>query len=105
VVVAAQSGQLYRLDAKGTRTPLGNPAPGLDGLVKTPGGRLIVSSWESSTVLITPATPAASGELEPLITELTSPADLGYDPRRRQLIVPLYKENALYIQELPGDVN
>jgi hypothetical protein len=40
-----------------------------------------------------------------LIGDLTSPADIGYDVRRRQLIVPLFRENALYIQELPGDVN
>lgn len=105
VLVATASGELYRLDAKGVRSPIGKTAVGLDGLVQTPGGRLIVSSWESSTVLLSKAPPAPPGEFEPLITELTSPTDLGYDARRRQLIIPLFKENALYIQELPGDVN
>lgn len=105
--VAATSGQVYRLDAKGEKSPLGKPAGGLDGLVLTPGGRLIVSSWEASSVFITPASGAADGAVsfEPLITELNSPADLGYDVKRRQLLVPLFREDALYIQELPGDVN
>jgi hypothetical protein len=105
VLVATVTGELYRLDREGKKSLIGKPGLGLDGLVQTPGGRLIVSSWESSSVLLSKAPPAAPGELEPLITELTSPADLGYDTRRRQLIVPLFKENALYIQELPGDVN
>jgi glucose/arabinose dehydrogenase len=107
VIVAATSGQVYRLDAKGEKSAIGKPAGGLDGLVLTPGGRLLVSSWEASAVFIAPASPAADGSVafEPLITELTSPADLGYDVKRRQLLVPLFRENALYIQELPGDVN
>jgi hypothetical protein len=110
LIVAASSGEVYRLDAKGEKSPLGRPAGGLDGLVLTPGGRLVVSSWEASGVFITAASPAspasgAAGAFEPLITELTSPADIGYDVKRRQLLVPLFRENALYIQELPGDVN
>jgi hypothetical protein len=105
VLVATVTGELYRLDREGKKALLGQPGLGLDGMVQTPGGRLIVSSWESSSVLLSKAPPAPPGELEPFITELTSPADLGYDTRRRQLIVPLFKENALYIQELPGDVN
>jgi hypothetical protein len=107
LIVAAASGQVYRLDAKGEKAALAQPAGGLDGLVLTPGGRLIVSSWESSSVFITAASPPADGSVsfEPLIAELTSPADIGYDVRRRQLLVPLFRENALYIQELPGDVN
>ena len=77
------------------------------GRVLRPGGRLLLSSWAAKSVFITPASPAADGGVafEPLITELTSPADIGYDVKRRQLLVPLFHENALYIQELPGDVN
>jgi hypothetical protein len=107
LIVAAASGRVYRLDPKGETSTIAQPAGGLDGLVLTPGGRLIVSSWEASTVFIAPATPAAEGAVtfEPLIAELTSPADIGYDVKRRQLLVPLFREDALYIQELPGDVN
>jgi hypothetical protein len=105
VLVATASGEIYRLDTLGEKSPFAKLAGGLDGLVQTPGGRLLVSSWEASTVFIDRPLPAPPGEFEPFITELTSPADLGYDVKRRQVIVPLFKENAVYIQELPGDLN
>jgi hypothetical protein len=105
VVVAGVSGEVYRLDPEGQKTPLGKLAVALDGLLQTPGGRLIVSSWEASTVFIDRPPPAPPGEFEPLIAELVSPAGVAYDSSRRQLIVPLFRDNAVYIQELPGDVN
>jgi hypothetical protein len=105
VLVASASGEIYRLDLSGQKTSLGRAAGGLDGLVQTPGGRLIVSSWEASGLFIDKPPPAPPGEFEAFIGDLNSPADLGYDPSRRQLIVPLYRENAVYIQELPGDLN
>lgn len=106
LLVATASGDIYSVDQKGARAPFGKlPAGGLDGLLATPGQRLLVSSWAASAVYISKAPPAGPGEFEPLITDLRSPADLGYDPKRRQLIVPLLEENALYVQELPGDVN
>jgi hypothetical protein len=37
-----------------------------------------------------------------VITDLTLPGDIGYDRGRRQLIVPLVGENALYIQQIPS---
>jgi DNA-binding beta-propeller fold protein YncE len=106
LVIAATTGEIYALDARGQKTPLGKPpSAGLDGLIETPGGRMVVTSWDGSAAYISRLPPAAPGEFEPLITDLTSPADLGYDAKRRQLLIPLFKENALYIQELPGDVN
>jgi hypothetical protein len=105
VLVASAAGEVYRLDLSGQKTSLGRVAGGLDGLVQTPGGRLIVSSWEASSLFIDKPPPAPPGQFEPLIGDLESPADLGYDPSRRQLIVPLYREDAVYIQELPGDLN
>lgn len=105
VLVAARSGELYALDEQGQKTVLGrSPGGGLAGLMRTPGGRLVVSSWEARMTYIGPPPPAAPHELEPLITDLTTPGDLAYDAKRRQLIVPLFEEDAVYIQELPGEV-
>jgi DNA-binding beta-propeller fold protein YncE len=106
LVIAATTGEIYALDSHGQKSPVGKPpSGGLDGLIETPGGRMIVTSWDGSAAYISKLPPAAAGEFEPLITELNSPADLGYDAKRRQLLIPLFKENALYIQQLPGDVN
>lgn len=184
VWVASLDGEVYRVSRAGQRTAVATlPGGGLDGLVRTASGRLIVSSWQTSTVYagkaaapapIAPAAAApspaaapsaapassapsgspASGNLniagrasggtgpaaaassgvgpatkaepaappsappppaapltpadavesfDPLITELDAPADLGYDPKRRQLIVPLFKQNAIYMQQVTAD--
>ena len=188
VWVASLDGEIYRVSRAGQRTAVAMVAGGgLDGLVRTASGRLIVSSWQTSTIYAgkaaapvpaapAPAVPAAplpapapsaapaatsgaaSGNLnvagrasggtparaaadsngarptttnaapaapppnpppappvaappaaaavesfDPLITELESPADLGYDPKRRQLIVPLFKQNAIYMQQVTAD--
>lgn len=106
VLVAALSGELYRVSPQGQRQLVAKlPGAGLDGLVQTPGGRLIVSSWETSTVYVGRSPPAAPGTFDVLIAELESPADLGYDEKRRQVLVPLFKQNAIYIQQLPRDAN
>jgi sugar lactone lactonase YvrE len=107
VWVASLAGQLYRVDPKGQRQAVvALPGSGLDGLVQTGSGSLIVSSWETSTVYVAKAplaSPAPPGAFEPLITELETPGDLGYDPTRRQLMVPLFQQNAVYIQQIPAD--
>jgi len=195
VWVASLDGEVYRVSRAGQRTAVATlPGGGLDGLVRTASGRLIVSSWQTSTIYTgkaaapapvapTPVAPAApsptpapaaapaasatsrgtasggvniSGRasagtaapaatssvgatttnaapappppppslpppslpppaaplptaaaavesFDPLITELESPADLGYDPKRRQLIVPLFKQNAIYMQQVTAD--
>jgi hypothetical protein len=102
LAVVNRAGQLSRVTPQGQRELLATlPGAGLDGLAQTPGGRWIVSSWETSTVYMTSA-PGAAGAFEPLITELTSPADLAYDAKRRQVLVPQLQEDAIYIQQLPG---
>ncbi len=102
VWVVNQVGQLSRVTVQGQPQVLARlPGAGLDGLALLDGGRLVVSSWDGSAVYISKAPPAPAGAFEPLITDLNSPADLGYDPKRRQLLVPLFKENAVYIQQVP----
>lgn len=102
VWVATLAGQLYHVSMQGQRQPaLTLPGSGLDGLVQTASGRWIVASWETSMVYIAVAPPQPA-TFEPLITELGAPGDLGYDPKRRQLLVPLVKENAVYIQQIPA---
>ena len=108
--VANLSGELYRVAADGQRAPgIRLPGAGLHGLLETEGGRLVIASAETSTVYVAKGHggAAAGGAtlpegFEPLITELSSPGQLGYDRRRRQLIVPLVKDDALYIQQIPA---
>jgi sugar lactone lactonase YvrE len=101
VLVATVSGLLYRLVPPGERQALGAlPAGELDGMVLTEDGRLLISSWETSSVYVAKPPLEPTPAFSVLIADLKSPADLGYDPGRRQLLVPLFKENAIYIQQV-----
>ena len=103
VWVVNLAGQLSRVTVQGQRHVVASlPGTGLDGLALLDGGRLVVSSWETSTVYISKAPPAPAGTFDAFIADLNSPADVGYDPKRRQLLVPLFKENAVYIQQVPA---
>lgn len=96
--VATWQGSLYRVTADGKQES-STKAPGaqLDGLVQTSDGQVLVSSWEKSTVFI--GTP--DGQFSPLLADLKSPADIGYDSKRGQVMVPLFTENVVQIQKLP----
>jgi hypothetical protein len=117
--VANLSGELFRMSAQGKRFPGARlPGAGLQGMVETEAGSLVLACAETSTIYLgkrrpiatsspsaegdPPAVPAPPAVFEPLITELSSPGRIGYDRKRRQLLVPLVKEDSLYIQEIPA---
>ncbi len=96
--VATWQGGIYRVTPDGKQeTTITVPGAQLDGLFQTPDGQTIVSSWEKSMVYLG----TADGQFSPLVSELKSPADLGYDSKRGQLLVPLFMDNAVQIQALP----
>jgi hypothetical protein len=102
VWVVNTNGELVRISHDGALQTLGKlPGGNLEGLVQTENGRLVISCAATSTVYIGKPPPSPAGAFEPLITDLESPADLGYDRRRHQLLVPLTRDNALYIQQIP----
>ncbi|MEY2929470.1 MAG: hypothetical protein RL033_219 [Pseudomonadota bacterium] len=110
VWVTSLKGELYRLVTDGKRVASAQlPGAGLQGLIETETGRLALASASTSSVYIGRRPPESGGEgapvtggFEPVITDLTLPGDIGYDRGRRQLIVPLVGENALYIQQIPS---
>jgi streptogramin lyase len=95
VLVASFGGNVvYKLDADGERTDVVElPTGGLDGLMETAGGDLLVSSWEGSAVYrVTP-----DRVISTAADELPAPADIGWDEGRRRLLVPLFTTNAVVI--------
>lgn len=96
--VATWGGSVYRVTPEGKMEgAVTAPGAQLDGLYRTPDGQKLVSSWEKSMVYV--ATP--DGQFSPLVSDLKSPADLGYDSKRGQVLVPLFTENSVQIQKLP----
>jgi sugar lactone lactonase YvrE len=66
-----------------------------DGVEVLPDGRILVTSWAQSAVLL-----LEGNQLAKLIGELTSPADIGLDSRRGILAVPLLRENRVNLYQL-----
>ena len=67
------------------------PASGLDGIVMTLDGTSYVSSWDSSSIYRR----SPANKIEPLLTDIDAPADIGWDSKRNRLLVPLFKQNEL----------
>ncbi|MEW6432053.1 MAG: SMP-30/gluconolactonase/LRE family protein [Myxococcota bacterium] len=85
----------YDLKGKAKGEAMKVPAGGLDGLVML-GDELLVSSWEGKAVY----RGKAGGEFTAVFTELTAPADIGFDTRRNRVLVPRFQENFVEAWEL-----
>lgn len=96
-MVTLGSGQIFHFDASGARTELPKPpAGGLDGIVRLPDGSLLVTSWEANAIYRRSAT----GQYAVEVAGATSPADIGWDPVRHRLLIPLLTLNQIEIREL-----
>jgi sugar lactone lactonase YvrE len=68
-----------------------------DGVEVTPDGTVLVSAWNDSTV-----NAVRDGRLVPLIRGVPSAADIGYDPGRRRVGVPLIADGRIETWQLGG---
>ena len=94
-VVTFGPGELFRL-VDGERVDLMTVAEGqLDGIVLV-GDRLFVSSWGSQGV----HAGVAGGEFSAVVTEVQSPADIGYDATRNVMLIPLFELDEVMIVPL-----
>jgi sugar lactone lactonase YvrE len=96
-VVTFGSGEIYQLAADGTRTHVLND-PQLDGIVFTPDGAFLYSSWGGQAVYrVTP-----EGEKSTLVEGVDAPADIGYDAGRNRVLIPLFNQNEVWIRSADG---
>lgn len=96
-VVTFGSGELYGLDAKGKKTGAQKlPKGSLDGIVVLPGGDFLISSWEANAVY----RGRPGGDFTPVIENVKSPADIGWDPKRSRVLVPLFESNEVQAFEI-----
>src|SRR5690242_11355079 len=70
-------------------------AGGFDGVLVV-GAKIYVSSWADSTV-----SSYETGQEVKIITGVPSPADIGYDAKRRRILIPILTGNRLEIWQLP----
>jgi hypothetical protein len=69
---------------------------GLDGLVSMEEKGFLFSSWGDSTVYWI----HAGGTVTPLIENVETPADIGYDAARNRVLVPLFRGDGLLLREV-----
>lgn len=93
-VVSFGSGEVYSLDVDGKQQDAVQTEEGsLDGVIRAPDGELVISSWKASGLYKGPPI----GPFVLIATELDAPADIGYDSKRKRVLVPLFNLDALKI--------
>jgi sugar lactone lactonase YvrE len=95
-VVTFGANELYNVKSGKKSDVKTLPNGKLDGIVKTADGKLLVSSWETNQVFVGSATE----EFKPLVSEVVSPADIGYDSKRNRVLVPRFTENTVQLSQL-----
>jgi hypothetical protein len=71
------------------------PGGSLDGITQA-GDKLLVSSWQTSTVY----SGTLGGTFVVALTDLKGPADIGFDTKRKRVLVPRFLENAVEVYDL-----
>lgn len=67
-----------------------------DGVEPLGGGKFLITSWADSSLFV-----LDGGKTSRVLGGLPSPADIGWDARRRHVAVPLLLEDRMEIWELP----
>ena len=93
---APHARDVYRLTPDGRRIPVVRlPEGQLDGLLRLPDGSLLVTSWGGNAVYR-----VQGDDVQRLAGGMVTPAQIGYDARRRRVLVPVLKQNLLLVYEL-----
>ncbi len=96
LVVTFSNNELYRLDEKGVKQDVTKlPGGALDGIAQA-GDKLLVSSWQTSSVY----RGTLGGTFEVVLSELKGPADIGFDSKRQRVLVPRFLDNAVEVYDL-----
>ena len=74
------------------------PGAGMDGLVRQDANNLFASSWETKTVY---HIDVATRSVHPVVTGVESPADIGFDTKRKRILIPVFLQNRVEIRNLP----
>jgi DNA-binding beta-propeller fold protein YncE len=92
-VVTFRGNELYRLDGGRKKVMARMPRGQLDGVIHLADGTALVSSWMGNEIYRVPR----RGEAAAILAGIAAPADLGYDTKRRHLLVPRPTENQVTV--------
>ncbi|GAG56126.1 unnamed protein product [marine sediment metagenome] len=95
--VVNKVGELYLVGFDGSKQGVQKlPKGTLDGIVALPNGKIWVSSWDAKAVFER----TGDSKFVPVVTKIASPADIGYDAKRKRLLIPQLTEHSVRIQPL-----
>jgi sugar lactone lactonase YvrE len=96
-IVNFGSGEIYAVDAKGKKAAGQKLPKGQnDGIVALDGGEYLVTSWEGSAIY----RGKPGGEWKPVVENVKSPADIGWDSKRKRVLIPVFQGNSVILQPL-----
>ena len=96
ILVPFGSAEVWHIDSAGAKHPMGRmPAGQLDGVLRLEDGTILASSWEGQAVYRMQA-----GRTSVVVENVPSPADIGYDAKRKRLLIPVFTEDRLIVMEL-----
>lgn len=96
IVSFSASGEMYELTLGGQQREVRRlPKGQLDGVVVLQGQVFLVSSWAASAIYR-----VTGVNVEVLVPNVPSPADIGYDGKRNRVLIPLFQKNQVMIQPL-----
>jgi hypothetical protein len=96
-VVTFGANELYQLENGKKTNVVTLPKGSLDGLVHLDDGSFLVSSWDGKAVYRGPQ----SGPFTPVLENINAPADIGYDTKRKRLLVPHFMDSIVTIHPMP----
>lgn len=97
VWVVTGGGEILPIDAAGKLgAPQKLPSGALDGIVGLDGGDFAVTSWACKCVY----RGKPGGTWTVIVKDVEGPADLGYDSKRKRLVIPSFTANTLTLHQL-----
>ena len=95
-VVTFGANELYQID-KGKKTNVTTlPKGSLDGLVHLADGSFLVSSWDAKAVY----RGKPGGAFTAVVENVNSPADIGYDTKRKRVLIPHFMDSIVTVHPL-----
>jgi sugar lactone lactonase YvrE len=96
LVVTFGTDEVYRLDKQGKREQITKlPTGSLDGIFAS-GNTLFISSWNGEAVY----RGTLGGKFEVAVANLKAPADIGFDSKRKRLLVPRFMDNVVEVYDI-----
>ena len=97
IVVSFSGNQVHTLTMDGAIKHTDElPTGSLDGVILQPDGTALISSWDGDVVYQY----KAGAQTQAILPNIKSPADIGWDSKRNRLLVPMLKENQIWIHNL-----